>query len=41
MLQDAYLLHPTHLKVVDLAQPKLERLVVFDFDVPQINSSLS
>ena len=39
--RDAYLPHPTHLKVVDLVQPKLELLVGFDFDVPQINSSLS
>ncbi len=31
--RDAYLPHPVHLKVVDLVQPKLERLVVFDFDV--------
>jgi len=33
--RDAYLPHPVHLKVVDLVQPKLERLVVFDFDVNQ------
>jgi len=32
--RDAYLPHPIHLKVVDLVQPKLENLVVFDFDVP-------
>jgi len=31
--RDAYLPHPVHLKVVDLVQPKLEKLVVFDFDV--------
>ncbi len=31
--RDAYLPHPVHLKVVDLVQPRLERLVVFDFDV--------
>lgn len=31
--RDAYLPHPDHLKVVDLVQPRLERLVVFDFDV--------
>lgn len=31
--RDAYLPHPTHLKVVDIVQPKLEKLVVFDFDV--------
>jgi len=33
--RDAYLPHPVHQKVVDLVQPKLERLVVFDFDVNQ------
>lgn len=33
--RDAYLPHPIHLKVVDLVQPKLERIVVFDFDVDQ------
>lgn len=31
--RDNYLPHPDHLKVVDLVQPKLERLVVFDFDL--------
>jgi hypothetical protein len=31
--RDAYLPHPDHLKVVDLVQPRLERLVVFDFDI--------
>ena len=31
--RDAYLPHADHLKVVDLVQPRLERLVVFDFDV--------
>ncbi len=31
--RDAYLPHPVHLKVVDFVQPKLESLVVFDFDV--------
>ena len=31
--RDAYLPHPDHLVVVDLVQPRLERLVVFDFDV--------
>ncbi|NWK55291.1 Dabb family protein [Verrucomicrobiaceae bacterium N1E253] len=31
--RDAYLPHPDHLKVVDLIQPKLERLVVFDFNL--------
>ena len=31
--RDAYLPHPDHLKVVDLVQPRLERLVVFDFNV--------
>lgn len=33
--RDAYLPHPIHLRVVDIVQPRLERLVVFDFDVPQ------
>lgn len=31
--RDAYLPHPDHLIVVDIVQPKLERLVVFDFNV--------
>ena len=31
--RDAYLPHPEHMKRVELVQPKLERLVVFDFDV--------
>ena len=31
--RDAYLPHPDHLKVVDLVQPRLERIVVFDFNV--------
>lgn len=31
--RDDYLPHPDHLKVVDLVQPRLERLVVFDFDL--------
>ncbi|MGJ8657297.1 MAG: Dabb family protein [Akkermansiaceae bacterium] len=31
--RDNYLPHPDHLKVVDLVQPRLERLVVFDFDL--------
>lgn len=31
--RDAYLPHPIHLEAVDLVQPRLERLVVFDFDV--------
>ena len=31
--RDAYLSHPDHLQVVDLVQPRLERLVVFDFDL--------
>lgn len=31
--RDAYLPHPDHLLVVDIVQPKLERLVVFDFNV--------
>ena len=34
--RDAYLPHPIHLKVVDLVQPRLERLVVFDFDIPTL-----
>jgi len=33
--RDAYLPHPIHLKVVDLVQPRLERIVVFDFNVTQ------
>ena len=31
--RDSYLPHPDHLQVVDLVQPSLERLVVFDFDL--------
>jgi len=31
--RDAYLPHPIHEKVKDLVIPKLERLVVFDFNV--------
>ena len=31
--RDKYLPHPEHLKVVNLVQPRLERLVVFDFDI--------
>lgn len=31
--RDAYLPHPDHIKVVDLVQPRLKRLVVFDFDI--------
>ncbi|MFT5905623.1 MAG: hypothetical protein ACI9E1_001222, partial [Cryomorphaceae bacterium] len=31
--RDDYLPHPDHLLVVDLVQPRLERLVVFDFDI--------
>lgn len=31
--RDNYLPHPDHLVVVDLVQPRLERLVVFDFDL--------
>ncbi|BDS06602.1 hypothetical protein NT6N_16420 [Oceaniferula spumae] len=31
--RDNYLPHPDHLKVVDLVQPRLARLVVFDFDL--------
>lgn len=31
--RDDYLPHPDHLKVVNLVQPRLERLVVFDFDL--------
>ena len=34
--RNAYLPHPVHLKVVDLVQPRLHRIVVFDFDVPKI-----
>lgn len=37
--RDAYLPHPEHLKRVELVQPKLERLVVFDFDVTSKNSA--
>ena len=33
--RDAYLPHPEHMKRVDLVQPKLERVVVFDFDVKE------
>ena len=39
--RDAYLPHPEHLKRVELVQPKLERLVVFDFDVTPENSAHS
>jgi len=35
--RDAYLPNPIHLKVVDLVQPRLERIVVFDFDTPNIS----
>jgi len=31
--RDNYLPHPDHQLVVDLVQPRLERLVVFDFDL--------
>ncbi len=31
--RDKYLPHPDHLKVVELVKPRLERLVVFDFDI--------
>ncbi len=31
--RDAYLPHPIHLQRVDLVQPRLERCIVFDFDV--------
>lgn len=31
--RDAYLPHPIHEKVKDLVVPRLERVVVFDFDV--------
>jgi len=31
--RDEYLPHPDHLVVVDLVQPRLEKLVVFDFDI--------
>jgi hypothetical protein len=31
--RDDYLPHPDHQLVVDLVQPRLERLVVFDFDI--------
>lgn len=31
--RDVYLDHPVHLKVVDLVKPRLEKLVVFDFDL--------
>ncbi len=31
--RDGYLPHPEHVKAIDLVQPRLERLVVFDFDV--------
>jgi hypothetical protein len=37
--RDAYLPHPEHMKRVGLVQPKLERLVVFDFDVTPENSA--
>ncbi|MGB0144778.1 MAG: Dabb family protein, partial [Akkermansiaceae bacterium] len=37
--RDAYLPHPEHMKRVELVQPKLERLVVFDFDVTPENSA--
>ena len=30
--RDAYLPHPDHMEVVNLVQPKLEKLVVFDFN---------
>ena len=39
--RDAYLPHPEHMKRVELVQPKLDRLVVFDFDVePGSSASL-
>ncbi|MCX8240226.1 MAG: Dabb family protein [Akkermansiaceae bacterium] len=39
--RDAYLQHPEHLKRVELVQPRLERLVVFDFDVkPEFSAKL-
>lgn len=31
--RDIYLPHPAHLKVAELVQPRLERLVVFDFNL--------
>ena len=31
--RDAYLPHPFHMERVNLVQPRLKRLVVFDFDV--------
>ena len=37
--RDAYLPHPEHLKRVELVQPRLERLVVFDFDVTAESSA--
>ena len=37
--RDAYLPHPFHLQRVELVQPRLERLVVFDFDVTDKNST--
>lgn len=39
--RDAYLTHPEHLKRVALVQPRLERLVVFDFEVkPEFSAEL-
>jgi len=37
--RDAYLPHPEHMKRVELVQPRLERLVVFDFDVKPESTS--
>ena len=31
--RDAYLPHPIHQRVVDLVLPRLERIIVFDFEV--------
>lgn len=31
--RDNYLPHPEHVKVAELVQPRLERLVVFDFNL--------
>ena len=37
--RDAYLPHAEHMKRVELVQPRLERLVVFDFDVKPESSA--
>ena len=37
--RDAYLPNPEHMKRVELVQPRLERLVVFDFDVTSESSA--